>query len=90
MHLITALPLSKILAVIFFVYSFSDSTTDIGIADLLSKGLTFVPARRPNLAKTLMDVKLYLRKLNFRIMLGENNDKPDNFYILSTFNPLLP
>lgn len=53
----------------FKVYNFSGTNIDGGMVDVLSKGFTFIPVRWPNLAEELIDLKLFLRKLNFKLFL---------------------
>ncbi|XP_043922279.1 vomeronasal type-2 receptor 26-like [Protopterus annectens] len=59
------------------------------MADFFSKGLSFVPDTHMDLVKTIVDLKLFVRKLNLLAVLGKHSSLVKPFRISSLFNPPL-
>ncbi|XP_043916330.1 probable E3 ubiquitin-protein ligase HERC3 [Protopterus annectens] len=73
----------------FNIYNLSSITIEPALIELLARVNTFVPSRNMNVAKTLIDLKCYVRKLNLTLLLGTSLDTNSTFRIASTYNPPL-
>ncbi|XP_043942731.1 interphotoreceptor matrix proteoglycan 1 [Protopterus annectens] len=75
----------------FKLYNFSTTKFDTEMVEFLSKGLTFVPSKPLNTADTILDIKLFIRKLNFTLLMGNNSTYTEygQLHIPSTYNPPL-
>ncbi|XP_043913192.1 transcription initiation factor TFIID subunit 1 [Protopterus annectens] len=76
----------------FNIFNYSNVLIPDELADLLSKGYTYVPQQKFDLVNTIIDIKMFARKLNFNLLFetrGFSHDTPSDMFVPSMFNPPL-
>ncbi|XP_043943137.1 zinc finger protein 850-like [Protopterus annectens] len=73
----------------FKIYNYTSFVIDPELVEFFSKGLTFVPDTRLDLVRTIIDLKLFIRKLNLKLLMGNDTIASSSLRVPSVYNPPL-